>query len=174
MKPKNIIIGLSLTFMVMAFQVSAQKCKYDYEKTDEFTGEKSKGNTMQLNNWWYLGFNKVGEKYNLGLYMRLNGEKNLYLEQGDSIIFKFSDGSFLTLYARERYAPESQVVVALSTAGVINIYRAVYDIPSEKMEILKNNTVTHVKVNISHLVYQKELKEKTGEKFRKNAVCIIE
>jgi hypothetical protein len=52
--------------------VSAQKCKYDYNKTDPFTGEATKGNIVGINFFFgqmieKMEFNKVGETYFLSM-----------------------------------------------------------------------------------------------------------
>ncbi len=173
MKTKIVKITLILGLIIFFTTAYAQKCKYDYEKNDEFTGAKSKGNTTKLSNAWLIGLNKVDDTYNLGVFIRLDGEKNLYLEQGDSIMFKFSNGNFVTFYAKVRSAPESQVITSLTAAAIITTYRAVYDIPVDKMNLLKNNAVTHIRMNIGNLVYQEELKEKTTKIFQQNADCIM-
>ena len=48
MKQFSKILSLGILFLfVCTLQLSAQKCKFDYNKTDPITGESTKGNTQK-------------------------------------------------------------------------------------------------------------------------------
>ena len=59
---KMMTLGVLLLF-VCTMQLSAQKCKFDYDKKDQITGEQTKGTTFSIKIWWKLGFNRVGNTY---------------------------------------------------------------------------------------------------------------
>jgi hypothetical protein len=168
------LLGISLLFMLAASISYGQKCKYDYEKNDAFTGEHSKGNSFKINRFWYLGLNKLGDNYHVGLHIQLNGTKNLYLEKGDSLMFKMANGESVILYSRDRYAPQEQAYATTSSVGITSTYRAIYDISIEDLYLLKTSLITHVRLNISSLGYQTEIKEKEAKKFQQNADCIMQ
>lgn len=64
-----------------------KKCKFDYEKKDEITGEIKKGNTTPIYtsplspDYWYLGLNRIGNSYYIGILLQLSGEMNVNLKE---------------------------------------------------------------------------------------------
>ena len=160
--------------------VNAQKCKFDYEKKDPFTGKPSKGNTSAIypaspisSEYWYLGLNKMGDEFYIGMLLQLNGELNTYLEKGDSIMFKLSNNEVVTCYAKERSSLTSNVYVAGNQPVLTSQYRSHYDIPTDKLRLFTENLVTYIRMNVGDKVYQREIKEKHAKKLMKNSTCII-
>jgi hypothetical protein len=174
MKSNIKILGMFIAFMFIFSLTEAQKCKYDYEKTDEFTGEISKGLTIKITNWLYIGINKAGDNYYLGASIVINGELNYYVEKGDSLLIKLSNGEMMTLYSKERSAPVSQVVQSFYTASVVTRFDIRYDLSEEQLQILSKYDVTYLRIFAGSNQYDDETFPKTAAKIKNGAVCILQ
>ena len=180
---KNItgIILLSVFLTLNLSEVKAQKkCKFDYEKTDEFTGKIIKGNTTPIDkvtpfsqSSWYLGINREGDEFYISIYIQLSGELNTYLEKGDSLMFKFDDGEIITVYANKRSSPETNAGVVGNRLVVVTSYRTNYNITTEEMEKFTKSFVDYIRMNVYDKVIEKKLIEKYRKKLINNALCIM-
>jgi hypothetical protein len=178
---KNITLLFLAIFMFSITSAFGQKnCKYDYEKEDPFTGKATKGTTCAIYpaspisyEYWYVGLNRVGDDYYMGMVVELNGELNLYVNQGDSIMFKLADGNIITIHANDQGTPVSKVTTAGSKVIVTTQYRVNYDISVSDMKKLTESMVTYVRMNLSDKIYEKELKEKRAKDFMNDALCIM-
>jgi hypothetical protein len=168
---KTLTLGI-LFFFAFSMQLSAQKCKYDYDKKDPFTGEMSKGNTFKIdNNNWIMGFNKIGDIYYARLELYCTGNVREFIQKGDPINFKLSNGEVVTIFAQDEVIP---VAEAIPGAGVRSIYTGKYSIDSVSLQKIAENPPTFVRMNIESKVYEKEISAKDGKKIVAAAVCILQ
>lgn len=168
------ISAVVIAFLTISTTLHAQKCKYDYEKKDEFTGEVSKGLTIKITNWLYIGLNRTGETYYLGAAIIINGELNYYVEKGDSLSFKLSNGETLTLYTQDVSAPISQVVQGFNTAYVVTKFDLKYDLSKEQLQKLSTYDVTYMRLYAGSNKYDDETFPKTAAKIKNGSICILQ
>jgi hypothetical protein len=166
-------------------QAYSQKCKYDIDKTDPFTGQNTKGITVKINNWFFFGFNKNGSNYDLGLLAALSYTGNSM--KGDSIILKVVNeqnpsGIFLTLYSVADVKPTLQAATntqyyystGSSTSTMYGSYRIQYEITEQQLELLSSGLVTDIRLFIGDKdFYVLDLKKKISESIRQAVICIL-
>lgn len=180
---KSFGIFFLVIFMTLNLSnVKAQKkCRFDYDKTDEFTGEVKKGNTSPIfpatplsHEYWYLGLNRTGNNYHIGNLLQLNGEFNVFLEKGDSLMLKLNNNEIITCYANDRTSPVTKARVDANNQPVItSVYKSNYDVSLENMEKLTKSEVIYIRMNVGDKVYERKLKMKFGKKILHNATCIM-
>lgn len=175
MKPKNIIIGLSLAFTVTASQVYAQKCKYEYQKTDELTGKTSKAILYEVSDELTLRFKENAGAYSCDMliYFKATSETvgfaNPFVEKGDSIAFKLNTGEIICLYAEKQIKPSVQQ----KTFSVYFLYDSAFPISRDLLEKLSGSTVTYIRSYLDKKIYDGRLKEKSSKKLQETIKCIL-
>ncbi|UTW65420.1 hypothetical protein KFE94_12235 [bacterium SCSIO 12643] len=173
------IAGLALILFFGNSEVQAQKkCKFDFEETDPFSGKVKKGNTSTLvagmgYSTWYVGWNREGDSFYMGMLVTMQGEFNTSINQGDSLMFKLANGNMVTVYAKEQSTPVTNVSTASTKPVILSTYRCNYAITKEQLEMLSESVITHVRMNIADKVIQKELKEKKALKVQNDIKCIL-
>ena len=172
MKKVAQILGLGVLLLVVSTgQLAAQKCKFDYEKKDQITGEQTKGNTFSIKMWWKLGFNKAGDKYFLGMVAVINGNVRDIISPENTIIFKLANGEIITLYANDNHLPTAQA----TQYGVQTTYNAKYNISKEDLEKLAASPLVYIRMGIGETRrYESEFKTKEGTDFQNKARCILQ
>lgn len=174
------VVAIITIALFSFFNSNAQKCKFDYEKEDPFSGKATKGNTSAIypaspvsNEYWYLGLNRTGDDFYIGMLVQLKGELNTYLEKGDSIMFKLANGAVITCYANDKVSPTTNAAAAGGQPIITTQYRANYAVTAEELKNFSESMVTFVRMNVGDKVFQVEIKEKHAKKLLDNAACIL-
>jgi hypothetical protein len=171
MKQFSKILTLGFIFLfICTLQLSAQKCKFNYNRTDPITGESAKGNTFSIHIAWKMGFNKLGDTYHLGMYIRLSGNIREFIRKGDPLVFKLSNGEVVTLNSLDEFLPAAQA----TESGIVTVYQGKYDIDVATLQKIAANPPTYVRMNIESKVYEKEISSKDGKKITQAATCILQ
>jgi len=179
------ILGLGMLFMCIAMQAYSQKCKFDYDKTDPFTGENAKGISAKINNWLFLGFNKIGNNYDMGLVANLYHTGTSL--KGDSIILKIvneqnPNGIILTLYSVADVKPIVQAATnaqyyystASAKSTFYGSYKVKYEITEQQLELLSRGLVTDIRLYLGDTDFNVlDIKKKVSETLRQAAICIL-
>jgi hypothetical protein len=185
MKNKFKVLGLVMLFTFIAAQAYSQKCRYDYSRTDAFTGEDSKGISAIIEHGFALGFNKLGDNYDMGLAANL-----LHTDismKGDSIMLKIvneknPNGIILTLYSINDVEPilqsQSNAQYYYSSASakstVYGLYQIKYEITKAQLELLSSGLVTDIKLHIKDKVFSfLNIKKKVSKNLQQAIVCIL-
>ena len=187
MKNKIKIFGLVMLFFFIAPQAYSQKCKFDIDKNDPFTGKGSKGITAKINNQFFLGLNKNGNEYDITLLARyiLCTETSI---KGDAIVLKVvnaqnPNGVMLTLYSAANVEPILQqstavqynTTTASASSTLYGTYRIKYEITEKQLELLSSGLVTDIKFSIKGKDFGiLNIKKKASEKLQQAANCILQ
>jgi hypothetical protein len=166
---KIIFLLLSLAFT----SGQAQKCKYDVDKTDAFSGKKTLGTTAKLPNGALIGFNLSDGKFWIGMFINFFGEKNEKISHGDSLLFKLGNGEILSFYTNDVYAPTSYVNGSGAYANVSSYYKPNYDTDSVTIRKMAQYPVTDMKIYMGANNLPVAVDEKYREKVMKAAGCIL-
>ena len=164
-------LGLGILFFFLAsMQLSAQKCKFDYEKEDPLTGAQTKGNTFTVKVYWKIGFNKVGDKYTISMWLRMNGQVRDIITPENNIVFKLENGEIITVFANDSYVGRSQA----TQNGVLTVYDAIFAVSEDDIKKLAASPLTYVRMPIGALTAESELNTKKGAEFQGKAKCILQ
>ncbi|MBK9400429.1 MAG: hypothetical protein IPN36_06055 [Bacteroidetes bacterium] len=165
---------LSLLLCMTLTSSFAQKCKYDVETTDAFTGTKTIGTTAKLPQGALIGFNLSNNKYWVGIFIEFFGEKNDKIAKGDSLLLKLGNGEIITLYTNDNYAPTSYVYgQGTSAANVKSYYKPNYTADAATMGKIAANPVTDLKFFMGVNNLPIAVDEKFREKIMNAAACIL-
>ena len=172
MKKITKILTLGILFLfAFTLQLSAQKCKFDYNKTDPITGEATKGNKFEVNGSWDMGFNKIGETYYISMEYDTRGELKDILQVNDPIVIKLSNGEIITLTAQEECPPSYQMLWA---AGWYTYWKGKYSIDASSIKQIAENLPVFARMNIGNKVYEQQISDKVGKKISQAAACILQ
>jgi len=182
MKKTTQILGLGILFLfATTLSLSAQKCKYDFNKTDRITGEQSKGIGFKIEfkmapggiGTIYrssMGFNKVGESYHVNVELMFTGQLRERILKSDPLIIKLSNGETITIYPQADFTPTA-------TAGptsVFSQYDAKYDIDAASLQKIAESAPVFFRISLQDKVYDRELSKKDQKNFMNAARCILQ
>lgn len=168
---KKLLTLLLSLFLTTAF---AQKCKYDVDTKDAFSGKRTLGTTAKLGKEGALiGFNLQDDRFWVGLFIDFFGEKNEAIAQGDSLLLKLITGDIITLYTNEAAAPTSYVAGSGAYAKVMSYYKPNYNIDRATMTKLAENMITDIKFYMGMNSLPIEISSKAAEKVMAAAACIV-
>lgn len=167
---KKIIIILLSLVMTGSY---AQKCKYDVETNDAFTGKKTLGTTAKLPQGALIGFNVSSDKYWVGLFFEFFGEKNEKIAMGDSLLLKLSNEEIFTLYTNDAAAPTSYVAGSGAYAQVKSYYKPNYTIDAATVNKISLSPLTDIKICMGANNLNVPVDEKFREKIMRAAACIL-
>jgi len=172
MKKITKILSLGILFLfAFSLQLSAQQCKYNYDKKDPLTGEDTKGIRFSLKIFWSIGFNKNGNTYSLFMEHCNRGVLVEPLYKGDQLIIKLLNGEIITLSAPEDIAPSIRYLWA---AGDHTFYTGEYGLDVVTLQKIIDNPPTYIRINIGKKFFDQEILEKERKQIVKAAKCILQ
>jgi hypothetical protein len=179
------ILGLGIVFLFLnSMQLSAQKCKFDYEKNDPFTGEVTKGISLEIREKasmpsvthsgkpfrYNFIVNRLGDKYFIDVDIYFGGNVRELIRKGEPFIFKLSNGETISLTAQEDVVP---IAIGQPSGGIWTQYKAKYSIDAETLQRLSTFSPTHFRFSLEGKNYDRELASKEQKKFTQAAACIL-
>lgn len=167
---KKIISTLLVAFITIG--AFAQKCKFDIDKKDAFTGKQTKGISAVLNKSWMVGFNRSDNAYTIGLLMEFPGAKRDVLSKGDTLMLALDGASPIVLTAIESATPTARVVD--NYGGILSSYHVQYAISAEQMKVLAQKKCTAARVYFGATYFSLDVPEKNGQKVIEAANCITQ
>ena len=173
---KILTLGI-LFFLAFSMQLSAQKCKYDFDKKDPITGETTKKNTVTISispYYWKLGYSRTGDNFQVEMFIRCNGNLREIIQKGDPIILKLSNDEIITVYSKDEFLPFAQTSSSQTATRVLSTYNGKYDIDATSLQKIAENPPTFIRMNIESKVYEKEISAKDGKILAKAAACILQ
>lgn len=182
MKKITGFLVLVALFVCMSTQVYGQKCKYEFKKVDDFTGEQSQRikirhhNMFNVMEFWQFHFNKIGKEYDITLITTLS--YIVPVQVGDSIIIRIeldADGSgqFLTLYASEASSPRRAAIGNEVQAVEYGEYTFKCKVTEEQLKLLANSTAKIIRIPLRQNT-DKKISEKEAAEIKKAASCIMQ
>ncbi|GHN02096.1 hypothetical protein WSM22_35850 [Cytophagales bacterium WSM2-2] len=163
---------LTLVLVLSTCKGYSQKCKYDFEKKDPFSGKQQKGITITLAGFGpaalKMAFQSEDKKSLIGLVVALPGKNENYVERGDTLSIALENGSILSLRSIDRYLPNAQVV----GANIMSYFTPMYAVSEEELNKLSTVPMKAVKLKLGAQPLVAEVPAKNGEKAMKAASCI--
>ena len=170
MKRSIKVLAVTVVFILMSAQAYSQKCKYDYQKKDEITGEETKGNTFDVKRGWKLGLNKNGNHYFFGMLIYINGNVRDIVTPENTIIFKLENGEIITVNANQDYVPTAQA----TEYGIVSMYNVRYNISKDDLKKIAYSPLTYIRAGIGMQTYDENIATKKGKSFQDQTICILQ
>lgn len=164
------ILGVISIFIIISTQAYSQKCKYDYQKKDEITGEETKGSTFDVKRGWKLGLNKNGNQYFIGMLIQFDGNLRDIITPENTIIFKLENSEIITLNANQNYVPTAQA----TQFGIVSMYNVRYNISKDDLKKIASSSLTYIRIGIGLQTYDESIASKKGKSFLDQANCILQ
>jgi hypothetical protein len=175
MKIAPIFSIISLSVMIYSTDLFARnKCIYQVNKADEFTGKVTKTTSATLSKSWKIFFSKADTVCGISLYILMAGEINTAINQGDSLFIKLKNNEFIKLAAAGSVPPRTYVAGSGAYASVVSDFAPMYTCTKEDLDKISLNPVTVVRVFIGQQFMEVTIKEKDGVKISKAAGCVLE
>jgi hypothetical protein len=156
-----------------------QKCKYEYQKTDELSGKASKAVIHELSNQLNLRFKSVeganGNVYTMDVLIYFTtfnmGSANtkIALEAGDSISIKLSTGEIVSIYSTKQIIPDV-------LQDKLALYQLYENIPVDEriLEKLSEGSISYVCLCNEKKIIDGSLKEKEAKALQDKLKCILQ
>jgi hypothetical protein len=147
-----------------------QKCKYEYQKTDELSGKTSKAIIFELSSIVTLRVKEVDKNYffDVIIFDIINGGSEM--KQGDSLVLKLSTGEIISLYT------DKSIRSNLHLDGFIPAiqFENALTLNQELLEKLSKIPIHFARVTINDRPYDDVLKEKDAKKLLDVFRCILQ
>jgi hypothetical protein len=148
----------------------AQKCKYDYEKKDAFTGKTSVAIFCDLTKFWSISVAGASDNsYSLNLGLLFSGAKKDVIRKGDTLMIALENAPPIILIAAGEFLP------SLTTSGssIYTKYNPSYSITKEQLLMLSQHNMPAFRVYFGSLWSGDDVKPKNAQKISKAAECIV-
>src|SRR5476649_2525648 len=111
MKTIRVVVMMMAISLIPASMV-AQKCKFDIEAKDKFTGELVRSSKFKAGgafySWW-LQLQEKGGKYYMTYQIAVNGKVDEPIRKGSKILMKLEDNTIVELEIDQDYNPQQNV-----------------------------------------------------------------
>lgn len=151
--------------------LSAQKCKFDFDKEDPISSERVRRNIYKLKKQAFtVSYYRKKDEYKLELNILFAGTRNFNVTTSDQLVLKLENGETITVYPSKEFSPVSQA----TGAGVLTVFAISYNATQEQFELLASSEVTHARSNMGGQSFDVPVKSKMGEKMKQGANCILQ
>lgn len=156
--------------------VIAQKCKFDIEEKDDFSGKTTIGFRYRLkspknyNSITYF-LMKDGDEYLIKVDAVLEGAFEKVINPDESILeLRLENKEIIKGVSRDKVAPKYLV-----GDRVLTTYTVYYNVGKEFYEKLSNSSPMAIRLSkVSSIDYSEEIKDKWKEKMKEEAKCLLE
>src|SRR5436189_6270893 len=87
----------------------AQKCKFDYDKADPFTGKRTFSMKPDLARGWGMAIANTAGNYEIGVSVLVGGVTKNVINKGDTLLMALEGGLPIVLRSKAEYAPTSNI-----------------------------------------------------------------
>lgn len=163
---KNIFLLLS----ALLFQtfLSAQNCKFDYDKVDAFTGKRTVSMKPDLARGWGMAIISNGGNYEIDISVIVGGVTKNVINKGDTLMMAVEGSVPIILLAGKESAPTSNV----AGTTIYSAYAASYPISRKELQRLSQGKMIALRMFVGSTPFNLEVKEKNAVKISKAAGCI--
>ncbi len=164
------LLGLFLLFgMAAPTHVLAQKCKYSYDEKDPMSGNTIRRTTVKLQGSFILHFYRNGDDHRVELNVRMAGERNFMVAEGNELQIKLADGRILSVPAAQAASPVSYV----NAGQVMTNYAISHRCSKEDLGAIAASGVTVLRVQLGDETITYEVKAKDTEESKEKAACLL-
>jgi hypothetical protein len=170
-------ILIFITLMLGMISSYSQKCKYDYDKKDEITGQSVKAiHVRQMTKGCSLI--QIEDSFALSIAFVLVGDRKEIVKTGDSLIVKLENEKIIYLFAKGDALPVARTNSisdgkgGVTQSGVMSYYTVTYRLPREKLQELKGSPIRLCRVTFAGLLLNLDFKDKGMLRIQNGAICM--
>lgn len=164
---KSICIGISV--FLLSISLYGQKCDFESNKKDEFTGKERKVTLDKVKPGVFLFLEKTEEVYSFRLEFTYGGALQQVIVKGTEVLLKLNSGPVIKLYTVEDHMPSKQATTTMIYSYVVMKCA----ISKEEITQLSTSELTLLRVTVAGQEVTFEVKEKNGKKIKTSAGCIL-
>lgn len=152
----------------------AQKCKFDEDKKDPFSGSNHRLVAYKIGpvSWnWKFFLEQNDNKFFISMRMLRGGKMDEIYPVGRKIMLKLQNGKILELTADQDFPP----AYAVSSDGVIwTNYMPKFEVDKDFLTALSESPITDVKVTLGpQNILLPKVTEKQTERIQESATCLL-
>jgi hypothetical protein len=170
---RQLFFAATLLVAVISFSsFSGDKCKYDYEKEDKFSGGVKKYSTCYLvqDDKCTVEIGSSAGKNYFKLHHNVSGESDEVLSTTDTIQLRLEDGNMVSLVPRTNVKAVSKILVNY----IVSYWEPVCNISKGKLKKLSESQIVAVKITIAGKEDIIEVKLKRHAKhLMETAACLL-
>jgi hypothetical protein len=169
---KTLITLLILTLSILSF---SQKCKFDFDQTDQFTGQTSKGFDLTISGAWKTRLTLMDDQFYISFLIALPGRTDYTSSKGDSCLLVLEDGKKLILFSDLDALPNTDVANSgTSYADLRTYYALLYKMTDVQMRQLSKSPIKAMRIYLNDMpVTLDVIPEKNTKKIVSAADCLI-
>lgn len=157
------------SYSCFSIHLYAQKCKYDFEKNDAFSGKSVKAITETLIGSWKITFEKNGDDYFAEVYLLLSGHQKEIVSAGDSMLIALDGSKPVKFVASETVVPKHEV----NGTVIKTWYKIKYPTNAKTLSRFNEGVIKAIRVFIGSAIQEYEIPAKNAAKITNAANCII-
>jgi hypothetical protein len=163
------MIPIMLLVLASSSGLSAQKCKYAYDKTDPMTEERVRRSENKLKNYFIVSYYRKGDSLRVELNVHFVGERNFQVPPGEKLDLKLTGGEILSLSNAQVASPISYV----AGSQVMTNYAMSYFCSKEQMQQLARSGFKAASAKLGDETLTVEVKEKEVGDTGSKAACML-
>ncbi|MCC5916478.1 MAG: hypothetical protein JJU02_04035 [Cryomorphaceae bacterium] len=163
-----------LMLLMMSVLGYGQKCKYDFNIADPFSGQVNKGIKSKLAKSWKTTISSVDDTaYYLTLHLNFPGQVFYLIEEGDSCIMVLDNGKQIILHALEDVKPKRNIQGYANVASINTFYTATYKLEDEQLAMLSSELLSALRIYFQETpITVMDFPKRNRKKILKAAGCI--
>ncbi len=164
------LLPVLFIFTATLFVNAGDKCKFDYDKVDKFSGNHIRYSTFGMG----VSYNKIqigdnAGKFYFNFLLVDYGDNLAKLSTADTSFIKLENGKMIKLAVQEDVAPTAQV----SGSSILTSYSPIFYIKKSKMVALSESPIVALKIVVAGKEYTFEIKESKAKKIMETAGCLV-
>ena len=157
-----------------ASHVQAQKCHFDVDKKDDFSGEHVRNVRIKVGNmfyaWWVL-LEQKGPKYFVTVQSASTGRVENTIPKGSKVLFKLDNGKVVEMVVGEECVPSYSV----QSNTIITMWLPKGEVSKDVMKELSESPMTLIRMKIGDKDFDSPgASGKEGRKMMESAACLLQ
>ena len=153
--------------------VLAQKCKFDVDKKDDFSGDHVRNVRIRLGtffySWWML-LEQKGQHYYITVQSAATGKVDDIIPKGSTIYFKLESGKVLEMNTTEECVPAHNV----QSNTIVSTWLPKGEVNKDFMKQLSESPLDKIRMKVGGKDFDSpDASGKSGRKCMESAQCMI-
>ncbi len=174
MKMMKHTVCLLALFVFSATSSFAQKCHFDVDKKDDFTGAHVRNVKVKIGNFfysWWLLLEQNGTKYAITVQSAATSKIDDVIPKGSKILFKLDNDKVVEIVVSDDCVPNHNV----QNNTIITTWLPKCDVSKETMQQLSQASTSLVRMNIGGKDFTSpNASGKEGKKVMEGAACLLQ